>query len=72
MTAIEALIYCLGYVDETTVEDGEYRSQTVYDRNGEAHWVAWVAAYGEDAEPRLCSGSPSQFTKRLEPYRLER
>lgn len=66
MTAIEAIIYCLGFVNEVE-EDGEFRSQTVYDCNGEPHWFAW-----KNSEPRMCSESPYPFSNKLIPYRLSR
>ena len=67
MTAIEAMIYCLGFVDEKA-RDGEYRSQTVYDAKGDPHWVIWLARHGQWATPKLCSEGPHPFAKALEPY----
>ncbi len=71
MNVIDAMIYCLGFISETP-EDGEYRSQTVYDKNGDPHWFAWDIDYGKDARPLLCSESSrgSPFVASLEPYRL--
>jgi len=66
MTATEAMIYCLGFVSDVP-EDGEYRSQTVYDCNGEPHWFAW-----ETDRPRMCSESPTPFSNSLSPYRYFR
>lgn len=71
MNAIEAIIYCLGYVHDEP-EDGEYQSQTVYDKDGESHWVAWEASKGKFAVPRFCSGSPTPFTEELSPYRTHK
>lgn len=66
MTAIEAIIYCLGFVSDVE-EDGAFHSQTAYDCNGEPHWFAW-----KNDEPTMCSESPHPFSKKLEPYRLTR
>lgn len=68
MDAIEAMIYCIHFVDENPT-DGEFHSQTAFDKFGDPHWVAWSVKDGEDAIPRLCSGSPTPFAKSLEPYR---
>jgi hypothetical protein len=65
MTAIEAIIYCLGYHD-TTPEDGEIKSQVVYDRNGEQHWIAWM--HWKDGIPRFCSEYDRPFSREFEPY----
>jgi hypothetical protein len=69
MDAIEAMIYCLGYVGDKP-EDGEYASQKAFDKNGEAHWFAWRANNNKAAYPRPCSGSPAPFAKYLEPYSI--
>lgn len=66
MTAIEAIIYCLGFINDIE-EDGELHSQTVYDCNGEAHWFAW-----KKDEPKMCSESPYPFSNKLSPYRHTR
>jgi hypothetical protein len=66
MTAIEAIIYCLGYHD-TTPEDGEIKSQVVYDRYGEFHWIAW-----KDYVPKFCSECDLPFSREFEPYGTER
>ncbi len=63
MDATEALIYCLGFKHDV-LEDGEYHSQTAYDRNGHPHWVAWVGGV-----PKLCSESRSPFAEFLGPYK---
>lgn len=69
MTAIEALIYCLGFINETP-EDEEYQSQFVHDRYGDKHWIAWDAKDFNRASPTFCSESPEGcFTRHLEPYR---
>lgn len=65
MNAIEALIYCLGWFDDRPI-DNEFHSQTVYDRNGQPHWVALENS--EVAAPRLCSESFTAFARNLEPY----
>lgn len=67
MNAIEAIVYCLGYV-HAEPEDGEYRSQTAYDSLGDPHWIAWEVSKGKLACPRFCSGSPTPFTEDLGPY----
>ena len=68
MTAVEAIIYCLGFINETP-EDGEYHSQICYDKNGQPHWISWSVKLGDDASPWLCSeSSEGKFTKSLEPY----
>jgi hypothetical protein len=66
MTAIEAMVYCLGFVSDVS-EDGEFRSQTVYDCNGDPHWFAWAGD-----EPTMCSESLTPFSEKLVPYRLSR
>ena len=63
MNDIEAMIYCLGVVSDVS-EEGEYRSRSVYDRNGEPHWFAWTAWVGTV----MCSESPTPFAKSLAPY----
>lgn len=67
MTANEALVYCLGFRGDL-VSDGEQHSQTVYDCNGEPHWVAWPADTATG--PRLCSASLYPFAESLGPYRM--
>jgi hypothetical protein len=69
MTAVEALIYCLGFVGYDSPTDGEYHSLTVHDRHGQPHWVAWRVTDGADAVPHLCSESPTPFARSLQPYR---
>lgn len=71
MTARTALIRCISVVS-INPEDGEYHSISVYDRNGDSHWVAWSVADGDDAAPRLCSESGHPFARSLEPYRATR
>lgn len=72
MTAIEAMIYCLGEVG-TTPEDGEICTRRVYDRCGYPHWIAWRMSHGKRAKPLLCSGSDiNPFAEMLEPYRKDR
>jgi len=66
MTAIEAICYCIGFVDDVE-EDGEFRSSTAFDCNGDPHWFAW-----KNDEPRMCSESPFPFSNKLAPYRLSR
>ena len=67
MTAIEAIIYCIGFV-ESSVVDGEYHSQVVYDKNGMPHWIAWDAKLLWDASPKFCSESSMPFAASLEPF----
>jgi len=62
MTSIEAMIYCLGFVNDV-LEDNEFHSQTAYDCNGNPHWFAWC----KDA-PRMCSESDAPFSNELAPY----
>lgn len=69
MTAIDALIYCIGFVDDR-IEDGDHRSQTAYDVNGDPHWVAWSAVNRSFCSPRLCSESIAPFAAYLQPYRV--
>ena len=73
MTAIEAMVYCLGYVNDEP-EDGDYQSQKVYDRNGDAHWFGWPVNPGDRAMPTLCSGSLhwNAFARCAEPYTISR
>lgn len=68
MTAIEAIIYCLGFVNDVA-EDGEYHSQTAYDVNGDPHWIAWQANCPGAKIPKFCSESAFPFSEILEPYR---
>lgn len=70
MTAIEAMIYCLGDIPPD-IEDGERRSRIVYDSNGDPHWFAWRMAHGGRASPRPCSESPCPFAVAME-YSTER
>lgn len=68
MTAIEAMIYCLGFVSDIP-EDGEFQSQVAYDRYGYEHWFAWRVSQGKRAKPLLCSSSDvNPFAEMLEPY----
>ena len=69
MTAIEAMIYCLGFVSEEA-EDGEYQSAIVYDKNGLPHWFAWRQAHSDEAIPFARSEAVRPFTAKLEPYRM--
>jgi hypothetical protein len=62
VTAIEAMIYCLGFVNDVP-EDGEFRSQTAYDCNGEPHWFSWTGDI-----PKMCSESPTPFANDLVPF----
>lgn len=72
ITAVEALIYCLGFISDTP-EDGEYTSQRAYDKNGNPHWVAWKVNKKDQAIPLLCSENPDgSFIKALEPYRFSK
>lgn len=71
MNAIEAMIYCLGFVNDTP-EDGYIKSQTVYDRDGEAHWFAWHIVDLRRATPEPCSETPTPFARNLAPYRMSR
>ena len=64
MTAIEAMIYCLGFVSDHE-EDGEYHSQTVFDCDGNKHWFSW-----KNNIPRMCSEYSDPFSEKLTPYRL--
>jgi len=66
MTAVEAMIYCLGFVNDVP-EDGEFLSQTAYDCNGEPHWFSW-----NKDNPRMCSESMTPFSNLLAPYRYSR
>jgi hypothetical protein len=68
MNAIEAIIYCLGFVNETP-EDYEFHSQTAYDKYGHRHWISWQASHGKKASPRFCSSGPTPFAECLGPYR---
>lgn len=69
MTAIEAMIHCLGFVSNYPV-DGEFQSQCVYDKYGYPHWIAWRVAQGKRAKPLLQSSSDvNPFAEMLEPYR---
>jgi hypothetical protein len=68
MKASEAIIYCLGYHDD--LEDGEIKSQVVYDRNGEQHWIAWM--HWKDGIPRFCSEHDRPFSRDSEPYQKDR
>ncbi len=63
MNSIEAMIYCLGFTNDT-MEDGSFYSQTVYDCNGEPHWFIWT-----NESPKMCSETPDPFSSRLAPYR---
>lgn len=68
MTAIEAMIYCLGDVSKTPT-DGEYQSRVVYDHIGYEHWISWRMSHGKRAKPLLRSGSDiNPFAEMLEPY----
>jgi len=69
MNAIEAIIYCLGFINDVA-EDGEYHSQRAYDAYGHAHWISWQASRGKKASPRFCSSGPSPFAENFGPYRL--
>jgi hypothetical protein len=69
MNSIEAMVYCLGFVDQTP-EDGEFLSQRVYDCNGDPHWFAFSAP--DKSKVRLCSESPTPFASSLLPYRFSR
>lgn len=71
MTAIEAIIYCLGYVGDIP-DDGYFISQVVYDKHGDSHWISWECVEGAMASPRFCSSSCWEFSKSLEPYRMTR
>lgn len=70
MNAIEAIIYCLGFVNEVA-EDGEYHSQTAYDKYGHGHWISWQASHGKKALPRFCSSGPSPFAENFGPYKTQ-
>ncbi len=67
MNSIEAMIYCLGFINEE-IEDGEYRSQTVYDRDNNPHWIAWEVSMREYAVPQLQSEHGFPFCKIQEPF----
>jgi len=78
MNAIEAIIYCLGFVEDTP-SDREYKSQTVYDKHGSPHWIAWPQLEKEPyfsaeiaSTPRFCSEVACPFVKYLEPYRTSK
>ena len=62
MTAIEAMVYCLNFVPEE-LEDGEIKSVSVYDCNGNQHWFAW-----KNSVPRMCSETQEIFSELLAPY----
>ncbi len=68
MTAIEAMIYCLGFVSSQAI-DGDFQSQCVYDKDGHPHWFAWREILGKGAPPEMCSEDPLPFAACLEPYR---
>ena len=71
MTVIEAMIYCLGYIDKTP-EDGFYKSQVCYDRNGNHHWIQFRVEPGSRAlgEPFFASDRSDCWTASLEPYSI--
>lgn len=64
MNAIEAITYCLN--STLSLEDDEFHSKSVLDRNSRPHWVCWSEP---DASPKLCSESFKPFTESLSPYR---
>lgn len=62
MTALDAMVYCLGFVDA----DGH--SQTVYDRHGDPHWFGFLCGV-----PKMCSESPvGPFVEQLQPYSMSK
>lgn len=71
MTAIEAMIYCLGFIHDGP-EDGEYWSQIAYDKNGYAHWFSWSVSHLRSAVPNVCSEVSIPFAAVLEPYRVSK
>ena len=67
MTAVEAIIYCLGFINETP-EDSYYHSQFCLDKNGIKHWIEF-ATDDDDSSPKLCTESCLEsFSKCAEPY----
>lgn len=70
MTAIEAMIYCLGNAEWEHDDDGSTVSRMVLDKNGEKHWFFWDEEFdGEDATPELRSESCVPFAASNGPYR---
>lgn len=67
MDAVEAIIYCLGYVHQVP-EDGYFLSQRVFDKDMFPHWIAWGAKDPNDLFPSFCSETDKPFAKSLEPY----
>ena len=69
MTAIEAMIYCLGDADWGHDAHGNIVSRIVLDKNGDKHWFCWDEEFdGDDATPELQSESCAPFSARNEPY----
>ena len=69
MNAIEAIVYCLGFVNDVS-EDGEFSSRLGYDVNKNPHWLSWEVKKGENAIPQFCSECATPFVKSLEPYSM--
>ena len=69
MSAIEAIIYCLGYVSPVAV-DGEFVSQSVFDCLKNPHWISWRVAHSNAATPKFCSESSQPFAVSGEPYAM--
>jgi hypothetical protein len=72
MKANEAIAYCVEKVNNH-LEDNEFHSQVVYDKNNEPHWVSWEKDNfkgGFNFVAKFCSESPYPFSLELEPYRI--
>ena len=69
MTAVEAMIYCLGDAEWGHDNEGNILSRRVLDANKDLHWFYWDVEFdGEDALPELQSECGEAFAKHLEPY----
>jgi hypothetical protein len=67
MEANEALAHVLlaGIIGE---EDGEFVTKTVFDKNGEPHWVTWKSKEVSTCTPELRSECANPFSFFNGPY----
>lgn len=70
MSANEAIIYCLGFIN-VKPEDRFIRSRYVYDVRGQKHWIEWDSEKGDGASPSFCSESWHPFIESYAPYRTQ-
>lgn len=66
MTAQQALAFCA--TSHYEVDGDSVVSQSVYDCDGNPHWIKWPIIKNRCISPRLCSGAMAAFSEAFAPF----